>query len=259
VTPASAALQSRIDARRAALRTLGPIDVRGVTPSIKDFQHSLAPYPGALAVIAELARATPEEGALAADYSADTLVPLLDEAEVAAIAVAIDPACDGYERDLARAAAITTTPVLARDLVLTRDQLYAARLHGADAVLLTASVVPAGELKSMLEIASSMHLAAPIEVQSPEELATAVACGARWLVLPAFDARGALSLAAVEALLPSLPRTVSAIARGPFARPQDFEPLRNRVAAVWLCGPLMRATDRLEFLRPLVQAAEGNV
>src|SRR5439155_1066489 len=83
-------------------------------------------------------------------------------------------------------------PSIVRDLVLFEEQVYAARLAGADAVLLTAAAVSAGELKKLVEIAASMHMAAPVEVRSAEEVATASACGARHAVVPAFSAKGGL-------------------------------------------------------------------
>ncbi len=245
--------------KRLEVRQLGPMDLRAVTPSIKDFTHAVSTQRGAIAVIAELARATLEEGALATRLNLSALVAALDEASVSAIAIATDPATSHAEAaDLPTVAGATTTPVISRDLVLSREQLYQARLRGADAVLLTASVVGAGELRALIEIAASMHMAAPVEVRSLSELEAAIAASARQAVIPAFSESGALDLSLAEALLPAFPRTLAALVRGPFATPEELEPLRGRIDAVWIAGPLMRAADPLAFLRPLVEAAESG-
>ncbi|MFZ5470818.1 MAG: hypothetical protein ACOZIN_15440 [Myxococcota bacterium] len=251
-------LSSWLEQKREDVRRLATLDLRAITPTIKDFTHAVVTHKGPLAVIAEITRATPEEGRFADVIDPDSLVKVLDDAAVAAIAVPIDPiACFAQARDLTEVASRTTTPVIARDLVVSRQQVYLARLAGADALLLTAAAAPAGELKAMLEIAASMHLAAPIEVRSEEELNTAVAVGARLAVVPAF--RGPqLDLSLPRSLLPRFPRTLAAIVRGPFARPEDFAELRGQADGIWLAGPLMQAADKAAFLSPLVEAAENG-
>jgi len=128
---------------------------------------------------------------------------------------------------------------------------------GADAVLLTASVLNAGEVRTFMEICSSMHMAAPIEVRSETELSAAVDCGARIVVLPAF-AEAELSLDPAKALLPKVPRTLTVLVRGPFAAREDFEPLRGLSDGIWTAGPLMKANNLATFLRDFVEAAENG-
>src|SRR6185295_7195492 len=113
------------------------IDVRNVTPSLRDFTSAVSTQRSSLSVVAELARATPEEGSLPqiADFGA--LGSALDDTDVAAIAVATDPAASsGSLTDLKLISGSASSPIVQRDLVLVREQLYQARLAGADAVLL---------------------------------------------------------------------------------------------------------------------------
>ena len=86
---------------------------------------------------------------------------------------------------------------------------------------------------------------------------TALASGAKLLVIPAFE-HGRLSLAVADALIPRLPKNVAVLVRGPFATPLDFEALRGRADGIWIAGPLMRAPDLRSFLEPLVSAAENG-
>src|SRR3989442_7374872 len=111
-------LSDWIAQKRANTPRLSQFDVRGITPSINDFTHAISTNRRSLAVIAELARATPEEGALAAAIDFDAMVAALDQAEVAAVALATDHlACRGTLREVAEIVSRTTTPVIARDLV----------------------------------------------------------------------------------------------------------------------------------------------
>ena len=250
-------LQEWIDRKRESLRLLSPPSARNLTPSIRDFYLAVTTQRQFLAVVAEIARATPEEGALGEVKEPARLAEEFEACGVAAVAVATDEiACGGSIQDLARASPACSGPVVMRDLVLSREQLYLARLAGSDAVLLTAAAVEGGELRTLMETANSMHMACPVEVRSEAELLRASHAGARLVVIPAFE-KAALSLELAGRLLPKLPRTLSCIIRGPFARPEDLAPIRGRADAIWLAGPLIRSEDRASYLSALVEAA-GN-
>jgi indole-3-glycerol phosphate synthase len=243
--------------RNEHLRRAGGVDVRALTPTVRDFTQRVATQKQALAVIAELARATPEEGPLQA-LDVEALCRAADATDVSALAVATDPVqCQGDLLLLAQASRAFEGPLLMRDLVVSRDQLYAGRLHGADAVLLTAGALSVGELKACIDISASMHVAAPVEVRTAAELDASLAAGARIIVIPAFKA-AALDLALADALLPRLPRTAVAVVRGPFASPDDLRNVRGRADAVWIAGPWLTAKEPETFLRPFVEAAENG-
>jgi Indole-3-glycerol phosphate synthase len=223
--------QERTERKRAGLRQLAPIEVRGLTPALRDFAQTTTTHRTALAMIVELSPGAPA-----------SLLAAIDDTDTAAIAIELDltahalaPPCQG------------STPVLVRDWVVGKEQVYRARLLGADAVLLSAGAVAPGELKGLLEIAASLHMAAPVEVANAGELAIAAAVGARQVVL------------SDEGLIPQLPRTLSAIVRGPFAAPSQLEPLQGRVDAVWPTGgALEREADPAGWLRSFIAVAEGG-
>jgi indole-3-glycerol phosphate synthase len=236
------------------------VDVRNVTPSTRDFTHAVSTQRSSLSVVAELARATPEEGHLAPmpDYQAITAA--LDDTELAAFAVATDQVvCQGSLPDLTVVSRAATSPVAQRDLVLVREQLYQARLAGADAVLLHAAAVIPGDLKAFIEIAASMHMSAPVEVRTLAELELAASAGARVVIIPAFGhPHASLSLDLAQTLLPEVPNTVAPLVRGPFYRPEELEPLRGKADGVWICEPVMRAGDAGAFMRELLAVAGGG-
>jgi len=55
-------------------------------------------------------------------------------------------------------------PLLCKEFIIDAWQLYYARLHGADAVLLIAAVLPDQDLQYMLKIVHALGMAALIEV-----------------------------------------------------------------------------------------------
>lgn len=94
----------------------------------------------------------------------------LDDAEVAAIAIALDDP----QEELARfqeAARSVSVPMLRTDLLLEEFQVYESRVAGADAVILHARALSQELLARMAQAVKSTHMAACVACVSEEELA----------------------------------------------------------------------------------------
>jgi indole-3-glycerol phosphate synthase len=246
---------ARIAAKREELKRLR-VDARNVTPTLRDFTSAVATGRRSLSLVVEIARATPEEGPLVQQLDVERLAAVCDAHGASAIAVATDASAGGGSpAELALASRAASVAILQRDLILAKEQLYQARQYQADATLLDASALQAGEIKLLVDLAAATHMAAPVEVRSADELKMATSAGARILIIPAFEGER-LSLALADALLPLVPRTGAALVRGPFAAAADFAPLRGRADGIWTCAPFMRATDPAAFLSTLASALE---
>ena len=134
---------------------------------------------GALRVIAEIKRRSPSKGdlnvaldpaAVAADYEAGgaACLSVLTDAEF----------FGGAPADLAAARGACALPVLRKDFTVDRRDVVDARLMGADAVLLIVAALDDAELRSLHELATSLGLAALVEVHDELELDRAVDAGA---------------------------------------------------------------------------------
>jgi len=77
-------------------------------------------------------------------------------------------------------------PVLCKDFIVDPPQLFVARGHCADAVLLMVSVL-GDELASYLDLALTLRLQCLVEVVSPAELDVAVRAGASLVAVNARD------------------------------------------------------------------------
>lgn len=145
---------SREEARRLQTQPLNE-----VTPSRRDFTQFVATQKEDLAVIARLAPG-------GSRWSAAQLVEharTCDDADVAALAVATG--AGGLTlADMAAIAAATTAPILRDDLLIDPSQIYAARLHGADAAVFPVAELDSAALRELTTVASSLHMASVIEV-----------------------------------------------------------------------------------------------
>jgi indole-3-glycerol phosphate synthase len=144
----------------------------------RDFFAALK-APG-LSVIAEVKRRSPSKGDLAAD---------LDPAEVASEYQAGGASClsvltdvdhfGGSPDDLRAARAAVELPVLRKDFTVAVNDVYDARLMGADCVLLIVAALNDDELAEFSAAATSVGLTALFEIHDEAELERALAVDAQ--------------------------------------------------------------------------------
>ncbi len=131
-----------------------------------------------VAVIAEVKKASPSAGAIAPDVEASKQALHYQDGGAAAISVLTEPEVfRGSFTDLSDVADAVAIPVLCKDFVVDPVQLFVARGHGADAVLLIVSAL-GDELASYMDVAATLGLEALVEVRDSAELDAAVRAGA---------------------------------------------------------------------------------
>jgi indole-3-glycerol phosphate synthase len=131
------------------------------------------------AIIAEIKKASPSKGTLQPNFHPAFIAHNYEEGGAVCLSVLTDKEYfQGSLHDLEAARAAVSLPVLRKDFVIDRVQIFEAAAHGADAVLLIAAVLESSDLESFRELASSLGLAALVEVHDQEELAKAIDSGA---------------------------------------------------------------------------------
>lgn len=125
-----------------------------------------------LRFIAECKRRSPSKGVLRANYDPVEVAEGYAEAGAAMISVLTEPDFFDGSPDHLRAVrkALRSTPLLRKDFVVDRYQLYEALAWGADAVLLIAAAFDRHQMVDFQQAADDLGLAAVIEVHSPWEL-----------------------------------------------------------------------------------------
>jgi indole-3-glycerol phosphate synthase len=130
-----------------------------------------------ISLIAEVKRASPSKGPLRPDLDASSLARTYRESGAAAVSVLTEPDYfQGGFADLEAARASSELPVLCKDFIIDRYQVWEARAHGADAVLLIAAVLSQQEMLDLQEAARSLGMASLVEVHDQGELEKALDC-----------------------------------------------------------------------------------
>jgi indole-3-glycerol phosphate synthase len=168
----------------AARQEMAPLErlkeAAAKAPSPRDVMAALG---GAeVAVIAEVKRASPSKGALAAIADPAGLAVDYEAGGARVISVLTEQRrFGGSLEDLAAVREVVQVPVLRKDFVVSSYQLWEARAYGADLVLLIVAALEQNALVSLVERAVSIGLVPLVEVHTEDELTRAMDAGARVL------------------------------------------------------------------------------
>jgi len=134
----------------------------------------------AVSVIAEVKRSSPSKGELADIADPASLATEYEAGGASVISVLTEERrFDGSLDDLDAVRAKVDIPILRKDFIVTSYQVWEARAHGADMVLLIVAALEQNALESLVERIHSLGMCALVEVHDVEEVARAVDAGAR--------------------------------------------------------------------------------
>jgi indole-3-glycerol phosphate synthase len=210
-------------------------------------------------IIAEFKRRSPSAGAIQERVSAGEMARLYERAGACAMSVLTDDNYfGGSVIDLAEARAATQLPVLCKDFVVDRLQVYEAAAAGADAVLLIVAALSGdslGELRSIAE--DELALDALVEVHTSAELRRATEAGAALIGVNNRDLHTfEVSVAVSERLIEQAPKGALMVSESGLAEAAALHRLRALGFDGFLIGEaLMRAPDPEAALRKLLGTA----
>ncbi len=216
-----AGVRQDLERRRAA------VPLVDLQRRVDDVPAALDPLPflrrDGLSVIAEVKRRSPSKGHLAGIPDPAALASAYAAGGAAAISVLTEERrFGGSLGDLDAVRAAVSVPVLRKDFVVDDYQVWEARAHGADLILLIVAALPAGELDRLGQLATSLGMTCLVEGHDEAEVVTAVAAGAR---LVGVNARNLKTLdvdpETFARLAPLIPREVVTVAESGIAGPAD--------------------------------------
>ena len=177
-----------------------------------------------VSVIAEVKRASPSKGALATIDDPASLAADYEAGGAAVISVLTERRrFGGSLADLDAVRAQVQIPLLRKDFVVSSYQVWEARAHGADLVLLIVAALEQEALISLIERTESLGMTPLVEVHDEPEVARALAAGAR---VVGVNARSLKTLEVdrdvFSRLAPLLPDPVVKIAESGVRGPHDL-------------------------------------
>jgi indole-3-glycerol phosphate synthase len=235
--------------RRRAATSLAELEraVSGGAPrELRPFRDALAAQNRRISVIAEHKRRSPSAGLIRDGVSIEDVVTAYERGGAAALSVLTEgPSFGGALDDLRAARAASRLPILRKDFIVDRYQVYESLLAGADAILLIVAALSSDELADLHSLARGLGLAALVEVHDEAELALAVAAGAKLIGINNRDLTTlAVDTARTFELLPGVPSGTIVVAESGFSARAELDELeRAGVHAVLIGEALMRASE----------------
>lgn len=144
----------------------------------------------AVSIIAEVKRASPSKGALASIADPASLAADYELGGAAVVSVLTEQRrFSGSLADFDAVRRRVEIPVLRKDFIVTPYQVWEARAHGADLVLLIVAALEQTVLTSLVERVHSLGMTALVEAHTPDQVARAVDAGARVIGVNVRDLR----------------------------------------------------------------------
>ncbi|MEV7971937.1 indole-3-glycerol phosphate synthase TrpC [Cellulomonas sp. NPDC089187] len=231
--------------------------VRQAATSLDELKERAAHLPGAVdcvsrlrledavTVIAEVKRSSPSKGALATITDPAALAAEYEKGGATAISVLTEQRrFKGTLADLDSVRATVDIPVLRKDFIVTPYQVWEARAHGADLVLLIVAALEQTVLTSLIERVHSLGMTALVEVHDTEEVLRAVDAGAR---VVGVNARNLKTLEVdrntFNQVAPSIPSDIVRIAESGVRGPHDVMDYARAGADAVLVGEALVTDD----------------
>jgi len=210
-------------------------------------------------IIAECKRRSPSKGILRPTYDPAAIAAAYETGGAAAISVLTEPTFfDGSLDHLRAVRNRVQLPILRKDFIVTAFQVREARAAGADAVLLIVAALDQPTLKSLVEEAAALDLAALVEVHDGDELQRALEVGASLVGVNSRNLRSlAVRLETLDEIGAIMPPGPVAVAESGLRSSADLARLMAARYDAFLIGErFMTESDPGEALARLRRAAE---
>lgn len=212
----------------------------------RPFASALDCGPEGLGLIAEVKKASPSAGVIAADFDPVRVAKAYEAGGAHAISVLTDT--QFFQGDLSflhRIRAEVSLPLLRKDFIIHEAQIAEACVAGADAVLLIVAALEQDRLEALFLEAELLQLDVLVEVHDGEELERALQIGAQLIGinnrnLTTFE----VDLATTETLSEEVPESVLLVCESGLKTRVDTQRAFNAGCNAILVGEsLMRSGD----------------
>jgi indole-3-glycerol phosphate synthase len=214
-----------------------------------------------LSLIAEFKRRSPSAGKLDRAAGVAETVRSYERGGAAALSILTEERqFGGSLHDLRATREASDLPILQKDFVIDRYQLYEAAANGADAVLLIVAALDDDALAALYAEARGLDLDCLVEVHNEGDLERALAIDADVIGINNRDLEDlSVDIETTVELLTDVPAGKAVVSESGYGRREQLDELeRIGVDAVLIGEALMRAEDPEVLIRELTRDEEAT-
>lgn len=207
-------------------------------------------------LIAELKKASPSKGILRGDFNPAKIAVTYQANGASAISVLTDERFfEGKLEYIKMVKEHVSLPILRKDFIIDEYQIYESVSAGADAILLIAELLSAGELTRFYNLATSLGLDSLVEVHNEEDVDRALASGAGIIGINNRDLHTfKLDLNVTQKLLKMIPPNKVRVSESGVKTYEDVMFLKSLgVNAVLIGEAFMEASDIAAKMREIMR------
>lgn len=241
---------------RRATRPLAEVErIALAQPPARDALAALAPA-DRVRIIAEVKRASPSRGDLAAIPDPARQARLYEQGGASAISVLTEQRrFKGSLEDLTAVRSAVGLPVLRKDFIATPYQVLEARAAGADLVLLIVAALEQPLLAELYGLIFELGMTPLVETHSADEVARAAELGAKLIGVNARDlSTFELDRDLFGRLVESIPADAIKVAESAVLQPADVAHYRAAGADAVLIGEALVTGDPVATLTAFLEA-----
>ena len=213
---------------------------------IRDFGVAL--NKSGLSIIAEIKKASPSKGLIDPNFDPIKTALNYEKYGVDAISVLTEKKYFlGDDKNIRLVKENTSMPILRKDFIIDKYQIYQSHNLGADAILLIAAVLK-NKLKTYFELATSLGLHCLVEVHNKAEIELALECGAKIIGINNRDLSNFnVDIHTTENLMRYIPKEKIVVSESGISSISDVTYLKSiGVSAVLIGESFMRKPDSVK-------------
>lgn len=232
--------------RRFPLHRLSEAAGRKIKTDKRSFLKAIS-NPKDLNLVCELKKASPSAGILREDFQPLRLAGIYEYGGAAAISVLTESRYfKGRPSYLKTIRQVTTLPLLRKDFIFEKYQIYESALLEADAFLLIASLLTENELAELIDLGLQMEMDALIEVHHDEDLKKAMNAGAQIIGINNRDLKTfRVDPERAMHLIPKVPKGIPIIVESGFSSHEELMSYKSLGVNSFLIGTVLMKSDNV--------------
>jgi indole-3-glycerol phosphate synthase / phosphoribosylanthranilate isomerase len=216
-------------------------DIKNLKKSARSFLKAL--QTGQTSIIAEIKKASPSKGLISKNFDPKRIAQNYEKSGASAISVLTDEKhFQGSFKNLKIAKQNTThIPILCKDFIVHKNQIFQARKHGADAILLIAALLSKTQITNFTKLAKTLGMDVLCEVHTLEELKKALKTPAKIIGINNRDLKTfKVDLATTRKIAKHIPKHITIVSESGIFSKKDIQSLPKNIDAVLVGTSLMQ-------------------